>query len=357
MKFLARWAAMLAVLSGGIALPCQAASGILESLDQAVCRTIERSAQTAHLPVEFVTRVIWRESSFRPGVVSRAGAEGIAQFMPSTAQARGLADPFDPEQAIPKATRYLADLRQRFGNLGIAAAAYNAGEGRVAQWLRGESGLPAETRSYVRFVTRRNADEWIGPGRSNAGGETAGAEAAEPQSCLTVTAELRRGGGGAGGIVAAEIWAPWGVQLAGNFSKPLALAAFDRARARYAGVIGETRPMIIGRLLRSRGRGRSTRSACRPRRCSRRTTVRPHQSIGGACVAAPVPRPECLELSYPRMSLRAERSNLPPICLLPMGIASSLRSSQWQPTSRRNGRGRAAPTGRARGRAAGCRSD
>src|SRR5437763_6342861 len=137
MMFLARWAAMLAVLCGVAALPCQAAPGIMESLDQAVCRTIERSAQAAHLPVEFITRVIWRESSFLPGVVSRAGAEGIAQFMPSTAASRGLADPFDPEQAIPKAARFLAELRQRFGNVGIAAAAYNAGEARVANWLHG----------------------------------------------------------------------------------------------------------------------------------------------------------------------------------------------------------------------------
>jgi hypothetical protein len=258
----------------------------MESLDQAVCRTIERAAQVAHLPVEFVTRVIWRESSFRPGVVSRAGAEGIAQFMPSTAQARGLADPFDPEQAIPKAARFLADLRQRFGNLGIAAAAYNAGEGRVAQWLHGQGGLPAETRAYVRFVTRRDADEWVGSGSSKAGDETRGAEATEPQSCVTLTAELRRGGGG--GVIASEIWAPWGVQLAGNFSKPLALAAFDRARVRYAGVIGETRPMIIGRLLRSRGtrpfyqvRLPAPSRAIAEQLCSR------IQSIGGACVAAP----------------------------------------------------------------------
>ena len=55
MMFLARWAAMLAVLCGGVALPCQAAPGLMESLDQAVCRAIERSAQGAHLPVEFVT--------------------------------------------------------------------------------------------------------------------------------------------------------------------------------------------------------------------------------------------------------------------------------------------------------------
>src|SRR5207248_9341375 len=117
----ARGAAILAMLCGVAAPPCHAAPGVMESLDQAVCRTIERSAQAARLPVEFVTRVIWRESSFRPRVISRAGAEGIAQFMPSTAVARGLADPFDPEQAIPKAARYRADLRQRFGNRGIAA--------------------------------------------------------------------------------------------------------------------------------------------------------------------------------------------------------------------------------------------
>jgi len=101
-----------------------------------------------------------------------------------------------------------------------------------------------------------------------------------------VTAELRRGGGG--GAVAAEIWAPWGVQLAGNFSKPLALAAFDRARARYAGLIGDTRPMIIGRLLRSRGtrpfyqvRLPAPSRAVAEQLCGR------IQAAGGACVAMP----------------------------------------------------------------------
>ena len=277
---------MLAVMCAVAAAPCDAAPAALETLDQSVCRTIERSAQTARLPVEFVTRIIWRESSFRPGVVSRAGAEGIAQFMPSTAQARGLADPFDPEQAIPKAARYLADLRQRFGNIGVAAAAYNAGETRVSNWLHGQGGLPNETRAYVRFVTGRSPEEWIGSGSSNAAGAPVTIEAAEPQSCLVVTAELRRGGGG--GAVAAEIWAPWGVQLAGNFSKGLALAAFDRARARYAAVVGDARPMIIGRLLRSRGtrpfyqvRLPAPSRAVAEQLCGR------IQAAGGACVAMP----------------------------------------------------------------------
>ncbi len=278
---------MLAMLCAAMTVaPCDAAPAAMETLDQSVCRTIERSAQTARLPVEFVTRIIWRESSFRPGVVSRAGAEGIAQFMPSTAQARGLADPFDPEQAIPKAVRYLADLRQRFGNIGVAAAAYNAGEARVSNWLRGQGGLPNETRAYVRFVTGRSPEEWIGSGSSNAAGAPVTIEAAEPQSCLVVTAELRRGGGG--GAVAAEIWAPWGVQLAGNFSKGLALAAFDRARARYAAVVGDARPMIIGRLLRSRGtrpfyqvRLPAPSRAVAEQLCGR------IQAAGGACVAMP----------------------------------------------------------------------
>src|SRR5260370_38514605 len=98
-----------------------------------------------------------------------------------------------------------------------------------------------------------------GGGMGGAGGP--GANPAEPRPCLIVTAELRRGGGGGvgggsdSGVVAVELWAPWGVQLSGNFSKSLALAAFDRARSRYAGGIGDSRPMIVGRLLAQRGTG------------------------------------------------------------------------------------------------------
>src|SRR5215212_4994517 len=127
------------------------------------------------MPAGYLTRIIWRESSFRAGVVSPAGAQGIAQLMPGTAQARGLADPFDPEQAIPKAGRLLADLRGRFGNLGLAAAAYNAGGGRVTDWLHSGGTLPAETRAYVRAVTGHAAEEWSQTGSTGptveAGGE------------------------------------------------------------------------------------------------------------------------------------------------------------------------------------------
>jgi hypothetical protein len=237
------------------------------------------------LPVAFLTRIIWRESSFRAGVVSPAGAQGIAQFMPGTAQARGLADPFDPEQAIPKAARLLADLQRRFGNLGLAAAAYNAGAGRVTEFLHSGGALPAETRAYVRYVTGRPVEEWTQTGSSNPGILSATEEAA-PASCVALLVDVRRGRGAAPLGIEAEPLAPWGVQLAGNFSKALALAAYDRARQRYAAVIGGTRPMIIGRLLRSRGtrpfyevRVPAATRTDADALCSR------IQSVGGACVA------------------------------------------------------------------------
>jgi len=240
-------------LTAGTAGAAARPQAAMEPLDHAICRLIESAARTHHLPVEFMTRLIWRESSFRTGVVSKAGAQGIAQFMPQTAAERGLADPFDPEQAIPKAARLLADLRRQFGNLGVAAAAYNAGANRVASWLRGQGDLPAETRFYVRFVTERAVEGWATPGGSTMPQDEAAA--APPATCLAVTAELRRHRGPAGDGVGDGFapLAPWGVQLAGNFSKAQALAAFERSRARYAGVIGDARPMIVGRLLRSRG--------------------------------------------------------------------------------------------------------
>ena len=98
-----------------------------ETVSEALCRMIESASAAQHLPVPFLTRLIWQESSFRPDVTSRAGAQGVAQFMPGTARERGLSDPFDPEQAIPAAAALITDLKTRFGNLGLAAAAYNGG--------------------------------------------------------------------------------------------------------------------------------------------------------------------------------------------------------------------------------------
>jgi Transglycosylase SLT domain/SPOR domain len=229
-----------------------------ESVHEALCRLIGTAAHAHGVPDDFLTNLIWRESSFRTGVVSRAGAQGVAQFMPGTAAERGLADPFDPEQAIPHAARLIAELRARFGNLGLAAAAYNAGAGRVEKWLAKEIGLPAETRNFVVAVTGRSADDWAAIGKGEATGDAP--RASPPRSCGMIIAALRRPGAAvepmtreAGEGAPDAPFAPWGVQLAGDFSKERALASFGRARQRYAGAIGDARPMVIGTRLRSRG--------------------------------------------------------------------------------------------------------
>src|ERR1043166_863270 len=123
-----------------------------------VCLLIESAARANDLPIEFFARLIWQESSFRAdavGPVTRSGerAQGIAQFMPGTASERGLLDPFDPVQALPKSAEFLRELADQFGNLGLAAAAYNAGPGRVREFLSARRPLPAETRHYVLAIT------------------------------------------------------------------------------------------------------------------------------------------------------------------------------------------------------------
>src|SRR5436190_18118584 len=102
---------------------------------ESICLMIESAAREANLPLEFFARLIWQESRFRPdavGPVTRSGerARGIAQFMPRTASERGLLDPNDPVQALPKSAEFLRELLHEFGSLGLAAAAYNAGPRR-----------------------------------------------------------------------------------------------------------------------------------------------------------------------------------------------------------------------------------
>ena len=123
-----------------------------------ICAIIEREADRHGLPRDFFARLIFKESRFDPGAVSPAGAEGIAQFMPGTASMRGLDDSFDIDKAIPASAKYLGELKTGFGNLGLAAAAYNAGETRVSRWLSSGGFLPLETENYVLDIMGEPAD-------------------------------------------------------------------------------------------------------------------------------------------------------------------------------------------------------
>jgi hypothetical protein len=129
------------------------------SLDD-LCQALFTSAQANDIPVQFFANLIWQESRLNPVDVSKKGAQGIAQFMPSVAAEKGLDDPFDPIKALPASARLLRELRMQFGNLGLVAAAYNAGPGRVTRWLERRVNLPQETRNYVVRVTGLSVDAW-----------------------------------------------------------------------------------------------------------------------------------------------------------------------------------------------------
>jgi hypothetical protein len=224
---------------------------------EAMCLMIESAAKASSLPLEFFARVIWQESRFRSdaiGPVTRSGqrAQGIAQFMPGTASERGLLDPFNPVQALPKSAEFLAELRDQFGNLGLAAAAYNAGPRRVQEWLAGTGGMPQETRSYVIAITGSTVEDWAS---AQKGGRTP--ERIPTSSCRDLMALLKQAPSpfiteleNRITLGAAKVW---GVQLAAGFSRDKALAMYARAIKRLSAVIGDQDPSLLSSVMRSRG--------------------------------------------------------------------------------------------------------
>ena len=222
-------------------------------LVETICPLMEKEAALNGLPPAFFIRLIWRESAFRPHVVSHKGAQGIAQFMPGTAKERGLEDPFDPVSAIPHSARLLADHKRQLGNLGLAAAAYNAGAERVRGWLEGRRALPAETRAYIEFVTGHPADSWKEVGSAPA--EPAALTSEELQaSCrkrspaLVQVALQARPPKPAGKLRA------WGVQLATGFSQARVAHLFGPLKERHAKLLGDAEPMFVPDRNLSRGR-------------------------------------------------------------------------------------------------------
>jgi hypothetical protein len=209
-----------------------------------LCPIMQFAAADHGLPIEFFARLIWQESRLRPdaiGPVTRGGerAQGIAQFMPSTAAERSLLDPFDPARALPKAAELLRELRAQFGNLGLAAAAYNAGPQRIQDWLAGKRTLPSETLAYVRIVTgnpaedwkRQNAKDWqvTVPGDTPCVGMTK--LAAKPASQTTTEQH--------------KSTVVWAVQLIGDRSETNALASYNQIRKKYQAILGAYEPVVV----------------------------------------------------------------------------------------------------------------
>jgi soluble lytic murein transglycosylase-like protein len=255
----AHWliALMVIVVSGHqLASPAGAVPPpVNKSHAQTICEVAFREAQLRSLPESYFVRLIWKESRFDPHAVSPKGAQGIAQFMPETAKLRGLLNPFTPVEALTASAHLLSELNGIFGNLGLAAAAYNAGKERVRAWLDGRRNLPAETLDYVLSITGHPASDWsridarfaippIGEGNSltdcvnfaaGSGAVKRAMVVAEHKDISKRNDISKRDG----------TWKPWGSQIAGAPSKAVALAMFERIRARHADLLGGLTPLVI----------------------------------------------------------------------------------------------------------------
>jgi Transglycosylase SLT domain len=215
---------------------------------RSLCQTLAAAAAQNGLPVEFFSRIIWQESRFNSGAigpVTRGGqrAQGIAQFMPATASERSVGDPFNPSKALPKSAEFLRELQAQFGNLGLAAAAYNAGPQRVRDWLNGKRTLPPETQAYVQIVTGHSVQEW----RLTKSTVLAIAAPAE-MSCIEGAGltQKSRPLGATGPTKPA-----WVAQLIGDSSETAALSRFRQMQGKLRSLLGNSEPALVRTTLKA----------------------------------------------------------------------------------------------------------
>jgi hypothetical protein len=200
--------------------------------------------------------------------------------MPGTAKLRGLDDSYQVLEALRKSAQYLDELRNRFGNLGLAAAAYNAGENGLAAYLT-SGRLPYETRGYVMAITAHTVEEWKDNPPENA---AAPLDKDKPflDGCVAL-AERRRlkdtpwhqeGN-----------WAPWGVQLAANADVAVARRLFRDAVQDLPPPLDAEQPLILRQRDRSFGfRPRYVARIARQTRVEANEVCNQIQKHGGTCL-------------------------------------------------------------------------
>jgi len=251
-----------------------------ENFAKDVCGIIEHYALRNNLPAPFFARLIWRESLFQPDAVSPKGAEGIAQFMPGTAKLRGLSNSFDAVAALGKSAEYLNELKLRYGNIGFAAAAYNAGEAGLERFLKSDS-LPHETRDYVLAITAHPVEDWR-DNPPNSLDLALDKKKSFLDGCIALasTRRLRE-------IVVAEeaIWAPWGVQLAAHFQKSIAQRLFlNSVKKLPAPINGEKAILVRERNASFGARRRYAARIGRETRAEANALCAAIRRSGGSCL-------------------------------------------------------------------------
>ena len=253
-----RWAVFVLIvflpLSGaraqvGPATGPDSASGAgKDEAQDSLCLLLESAARANDLPINFFVRLVWQESRFRSDAIgpkTRNGkrALGIAQFMPGTAAERDLLDPMNPVEALPKAAEFLRELRRQFGNLGLAAAAYNAGPTRVREWLAGNRSIPSQTRAYVWAITGATVDEWskgkeIRHRKNELTCEKAVALLESTPTPFVAALEQR---------VIAGVSKPWGAILGASNSRSRILARYAVLQQHHAAVLAGRDPILLER--------------------------------------------------------------------------------------------------------------
>lgn len=236
------WARSAAALAAAFIMAGAVAARAQDARVGPICDLIAANAEATGMSPDFFARLIWKESRFDAGAISPVGARGIAQFMPYTAQERGLENPFDPDEAIRHSAWFLRDLRAELGSWGLAAAAYNSGLNRVRRWLASGGRLPYETEDYVVSITAHPAS-WF---REDTGRE---AEIAPLDASLSFDAACRR-------LPVMETRAifalaesapmrPWGVQVAGHPNEAIALRIYRRLQDAHPGLLGGVDPILL----------------------------------------------------------------------------------------------------------------
>ncbi|MGV7123083.1 lytic transglycosylase domain-containing protein [Sphingopyxis sp. 550A] len=155
-----RFAAPCGALLAALALPsaCTSAAAAVQPGGHPLAAPVAEAAQRFGIPERWIWRVMHTESRGRAGAVSHAGAMGLMQIMPATwaslTARHGLgSNPFDPRANILAGAAYLRAMWDRYGDIRLMLAAYNAGPGRADAFAAGRRGLPAETVAYVSKIT------------------------------------------------------------------------------------------------------------------------------------------------------------------------------------------------------------
>ena len=243
-----------------------------------VCTTIERAASDNKLDPNFLARLLWKESLFEPDAVSPVGALGIAQFMPETARIRKLDDPFNPAKAIHASATYIAYLADGFGNIGLAAVAYNGGEGRALRFYNGSSVLPYETQDYVEAITGQNAWKWRDDPPATIDLRL---DKDRPfrEACIKLAANrtLKEFG------TPNRVW-PWGVILAAHPSQAGAQAQVSRLNRQLRPILGGKKISYIRKSMTGNPRRVFTAQVGYSSRTEAAAFCNQLKSLGGRCI-------------------------------------------------------------------------